>query len=192
MAFFSDTIAAIAAGRVVHAAILAEHDFNEGIAYNWTGWGDLEYGGRIYKGTGDLATIGELFFGDDDAAQPLTCTLSGVKPELVVEARTAPTVRGRSQRFFLLFFDAVTLQPLDNPYLLAERVMDVLTYSGVGPTGRSISVTSEDIWNQRATTEYASYSQSDQEGLFPGDLGLEFVAEMIPGMRIEWPDFSNE
>lgn len=192
MAFFSDTIAAVAAGRRVHAAILAEHDFNEGTAYNWTGFGDLDYNGHVYKGTGDLGTIGELFFGDDDAAQPLVCELSGVKPEFVVEARRAPTVRGRSQRFYLLFFDAVTLQPIDNPYLLAERVMDVMTYKGVGPTTRTIQLSSEDIWSGRSTTEHASYSQADQDALFPGDVGLEFVAEMIPGMRIEWPDFSNE
>lgn len=192
MSFFSGATALLAAGRRPHVALLVEHDFNDATYYNWTGIGDIVIGGHTYVGKGELGKIGALPFGDDDAAQVLNCTLSGVKAEWVVEARTMPTVRGRGQRIYLQFFDADTLQPVDPPYLLADRLMDVMGYHGVGATERTITLSSEDIWSGRDTAEHATYSHSDQQALFPGDLGLEFVAEMVPGSRVEWPDFSNE
>lgn len=192
MAFFSTVIALLAQGRRVRAAILTEHEFNEGTSYNWTGVGDLDLDGHIWTGKGELVKFSALQFGADDGAQPFTMTLSGVDPSSVVEARTMPTARGRSQRIWLQFFDADSQAPIDSKYLLADRLMDVMGYSGVGPSQRTISLTSEDIWSGLNSAERATYSDADQQALFPGDRGLEFVAELAPGTRIEWPDFSNE
>lgn len=190
MGFFNETIEAIAGGEVVHAALLADHDFNEGHAYNWTGVGDLDLDGHTWVGKGDLVSIAPFPFGGDDAAEAHSATLSGVDPDLVTEARTAPTVRGRSVLWYLQFFGS-DLQPLDSKYLIADRVMDVMAYAGVGPAKRSITLTSEDIWTSRNTAEHANWSNADQDALFPGDRGLEFVAELVPGKRVKWPDFST-
>jgi hypothetical protein len=189
MGFFNGTIEAIADGQVVRAEILADHDFNDGHAYNWTGLGTLTLDGHDWVGAGELVSLGPLPFGGDDAASPMTITLSGVNAAFVSEARSLPTVRGRSQLLYLQFFDA-DLQPLDTKYLLADRLMDVMGYSGVGPAQRSISLTSEDVWTARNTAEHANWSDANQQVLFPGDRGLEFVAELVPGKRITWPDFS--
>lgn len=189
MGFFNETIEALAGQQVVHAALLADFDFNEGHAYAWTGLGDVEIDGNTYLGRGDLVSIAPFPFGADDAAEAHSSTLSGVEPQYVTEARTAPTVRGRSVRWYLQFFGE-DLQPLDSKYLLADRVMDVMSYSGVGPSQRSITLTSEDIWTNRNTAEHANWSDADQQAVFPGDRGLEFVAELVPGKRITWPNFN--
>lgn len=189
MGFFNFTIAAQAEGRRPHAAILTEHDFPEGYAYNWTGLGDLDLDGHTWIGRGDLVTLGALPSGTEDAAVAVTDKLSGVAPEFVTEARSQPPVRGRSQIKWLQFFDPDTLQPLDTKYLLADRIMDVMGYSGIGPNMRTISLTTEDIWTGLNTSEHANWSAADQDALFPGDKGLDFVAEMVPGIRVEWPAF---
>lgn len=190
MGFFNTTVATLAAGKSVVAAILTDHDFNAGHSYNWTGYGDLDLDGVIWVGKGDLVAFTPLPFTGNDGASPLTITLSGVKAEFIAEARTLPTVRGRSQRIYLQMFAVATLQPIDAKMLLADRYMDVMTWHGTGPGTRSVAITSEDVWTDRDTAEFAMFSDADQQSLFPGDLGLEFVAEMVPGLRLKWPDFS--
>lgn len=188
MGFFNGTIQAQAEGRRPHAAILTDHDFNEGHVYNWTGLADLDLDGHTWVGKGDIASIGALVFGADDDAQPIRMTLSGVKPEYVTEARSAARVRGRSQQIYLQFFDADTLQPLDTKLLLADNYMDVMSYGGVGTASRTITLSSEGVWTGRNTAEHANFSDADQQALFPGDEGCKFVAELT-GIRMDWPNF---
>jgi hypothetical protein len=191
MGFFSGTVELLAGGKRPVTAILADHDLNEGHSYNWTGRGNLDLDGHTWVGKGDLVKIAPFPFGGDDAAAEHSATLSGVKPEWVTEARTGPTVRGRTVLWYLQFFDPDTHQPVDSKYLLAERVLDVMSFSGVGPNDRSITVTSEDVWANGNVAEHANFSAADQQVLFPGDEGLDFVAELVPGTRVKWPDFST-
>jgi hypothetical protein len=190
MGFFNSTIAAYAQSRTVYLALLASHDFESGIAYNWTGYGSLDLDGEIWIGKGDLVSFGGIPFNADDVAGAITITLSGVDAQHIAEARSMPPVRGRAQQIWLQFFDTATLQPLDSKLLIADRVMDVMKWSGSGPSQRSVSVTSEDVWADRQTAEHAHWSHADQQMLFPGDRGLEFIAELVPGKRVEWPEFS--
>lgn len=191
MGFFNGTIAAQAEGRRPHAAILVEHDFPTAYTYSWTGIGDLELDGHTWIGAGQLVSLGALPCGTEDGAAAVTDKLSGVNPTYVAEARSMPPVRGRTQLKWLQFFDPDTLAPIDQKYLLSERLMDVMGYAGIGPAKREISLTTEDIWTGLNTSEHASWSAADQDALFPGDKGLDFVAEMVPGLRTEWPAFDE-
>lgn len=190
MAFFNSTIAAYAQGRSVVRAILAEHDFASGMRRNWTGYGTLTLDGNDWIGAGDLVAFSPLPFGADDAASPITITLSGVEPVYIAEAKLEPPVRGRAQRLYLQFFDLAALAPLDTKILIADRVMDTMTWGGTGPGERRVAVTSEDVWADRDIAEYANFSDADQQVLYPGDRGLEFVQEYVPGYRLTWPDYS--
>jgi len=192
MGFFNAVIAAFSEGHRPHAALLVEHDFPYGMARNWTGIGTLHLYDVDWIGCGDLVKMSDLGFGADDAAQPFTMTLSGVNPQFTIEARTMPTARNRSQKIWLQFFDPDSLQPIDDRYLLADRVMDVMGFSRSGPASRSISLSSEDIWVGLNTTAHATYSDTDQQARFPGDRGFEFTEELRVGSRIDWPDFSDE
>lgn len=191
MGFFSGTIAAFAEGRNPHAALLAEHEFNDATAYNWTGLGHLVLYGHTWVGLGEIVKMTNLGFGADDAAQAFTMTLSGVNSAAVKEARTMPTLRGRSQKIWLQFFDPDDLQPIDDRYLIAQRVMDVMSFKRAGSISHEISLTSEDIWTGLNSSEHASWSKADQQALFPGDTGCDFTAELQPGTRVKWPDFSS-
>ena len=190
MGFFNSTIAAYAQERTVYLSLLATHDFESGMARNWTGYGSLDLDGHTWVGKGDLVSFGGIAFNADDIATSITVALSGVDAQHIAEARSMPPIRGRAQQIYLQFFDADTLQPLDDKLLIADRVMDVMRWSGSGPNQRTVSVTSEDVWSERVTAEYANWSNADQQMLFPGDRGLEYIAELVPGKRVEWPTFS--
>jgi hypothetical protein len=178
------------AGFAVDFTFTEAPAFETVIIYNWTGYGTLDLDGETWIGKGDLVSFGGIPFNADDVASPISITLSGVEPTFVAAARGMPPVRGGAQQIWLQFFDAATLQPLDDRLLIADRVMDVMRWSGSGPNQRTVSVTSEDVWADRQTAEYGNWSNADQTALFPDDRGLEFVAELVPGRRVTWPDFS--
>jgi hypothetical protein len=187
--FFSETIKAQVEGRNPHAAILTEHNFPDGTVRNWTGFKTLNFDGFDWIGQGELVSFSDMSFGADDSAQTFSATLSGVNPALVAEARTGPPVRGHTATYWLLFFDPQTLQPLDQKYLLSEFIMDVIGYSGVGPAQRTVTLSYETIWSGLNHAEYATWSDPDQKSQYPDDRGFEFVAEMVPGTRVNWPNF---
>lgn len=191
MSFFSGTVKIFTEGRRPAAALLFEHDLHDGTRYNWTGAAFVKIGGNVYIGKGNLVKVGSIPFGADDAAQPLTISLSGVQREHIVEARTLPPVRGLAQRIYLQFFHPDTLQPVDPPYLVADRYLDTMTYSRKGSDSYSVTAVSEDIWTTKNTSQRSNYSDDDQQAVYPGDRGLEFVSELVPGTRVKWPDFSD-
>lgn len=189
--FFEPVIEAIAEGRTVHAALFVENRFNDGTTYNWTGLGTIVLDGHEWIGTGELVAIPALQFSADDAAPSLTLTLSGVDPAFIAEARKMPSVNGLQQFISLQFFDVGTLTPVGAFYELDRRLMDVIGYSITGPSQASVSLSSETEWTGLNTAAYQDWSDADQEALFPGDKGLQFIAEMVYGQRIKWPDFTG-
>lgn len=189
--FFDPVIEAIAEGHRVHAALFVENQFNDATSYNWTGLGSIDLAGHTWIGTGELVKIGALQFGADDAAPGLTMTLSGVNPDFIKEARTLPSVHGLEQFIYLQFFDEDDLQPIGDLYELDRRFLDVIGYSIQGPGVASISLSSESEWTGLNTASYQDWSNADQTALFPGDRGLEYIAELIYGQRLGWPDFSE-
>jgi hypothetical protein len=168
--FFDSVIEAIAEGHTVHAALFVQNEFNAVTSRNWTGLGTITLGGFDWIGTGELVKLGALAFGGDDAAPGLTMTLSGVDPAFVAEARTMPSVHGLEQFIYLQFFDADTLQPVGDFYELDRRFLDVIGFS---------------------IQAYQDWSTADQDALFAGDRGLEYIGDLVYGQRIAWPDFSE-
>lgn len=189
--FFEPVIEAIAEGHSCHAALFVENHFNAGVSRNWTGLGTISIGGHDWIGTGELVKLGALAFGADDAAPGLTMTLSGVDPAFVTEARTMPSVHGLEQFIYLQFFDADTLAPVGDFYELDRRFLDVIGFSIQGPGAASISLSSESEWTGLNTAAYQDWSNADQQALFAGDRGLEYIADLVYGQRIKWPDFST-
>jgi len=189
--FFDPVIALIAQGHRPHAALFVENHFNAVTSRNWTGLGTITLAGHDWIGTGELVQLGALQFGGDDAAPGLTMTLSGVDPAFVSEARTMPSVHGLEQFIYLQFFDADTLAPVGDFYELDRRFLDVIGFSIQGPGAASVSLSSESEWTGLNTAAYQDWSNADQQALFPGDRGLEYIADLVYGQRIKWPDFST-
>jgi len=189
--FFESVVEALAEGHSVHAALFVSNEFNSGITRNWTGVGTIHIAGFDWIGTGELVRLGALAFGADDAAPGLTLTLSGVDPAFVTEARTMPSVHGLRQRVHLQFFDADTLAPVGAFYELDRRYLDVIGFSITGPGAASVSLSSESEWTGLNTAAFQDWSDADQQALFPGDRGFEYVGDLVYGQRIDWPDFSD-
>lgn len=190
--FFTGTVKLMAEGRRPHAAILFDHDFPAGHRYNWTGFNNLVLDGHTWIGSGEVLEYSQITVGGDDAVDMFRIRVSGVKEEFIEAALDdAIEMRGRSQQVWLQVFDPDTYVPVDPKLMLLNNLVDLVLFTGVGSSERNIEWTSEPIWTGKDLIEHAYFSDRDQQALFPGDLGFEFTAELVPGKRDKWPDFTE-
>jgi hypothetical protein len=187
VSLFTATQATRARGDVVRFARLVHFSFVEQEMRLWEGFHHLTAGGQTWLGGGYIGTVGPIPFGANDAAGVVQFTLSGVTPEIVAMVRRSASVRGRPVTVYGQFLDA-EYQPLDAMIVLAKLVMDMMSYAATGPVSRRIQLTAETIWTSRNMSPFAVYSDRDQQGRYPGDLGCEFVASLANKV-IAWPIF---
>jgi hypothetical protein len=191
MALFPATISAWLAGNTVSAALLIFLDFENDPMRLWTGFGDLiTTDGNTWRGIGQMTQIEGLTASIGMAAQPLKFTLSGVDSTIVaLAAAEADRVRDRRCVVYLQFFDPDTLQPLDAPAAVKTGVMDQLSFEAPSAIERVVSLTAEGNWTNRKRPVFSLLTDRDQNWRFPGDRGLEQVADLV-NKTIRWPDFS--
>lgn len=187
MAFFTNTLATIAAGRRVGLAILVEFDFVEETIRLWDGFGTLVVDALEWQGTGGFGSISGVDFATDDTAKQVTFTLSGVDPTFVALAEDAASVEGRDVTIFGQFLDDAMV-PLDDRWTIRSLILDRMGYQANGPTQRIVSVTAETIWTNRNRAKFSFYSDQDQQARFSGDKGCEFIPT-LRYKKVPWPIF---
>jgi hypothetical protein len=188
MAFFNETIAAVAAARTVRAALLVFFDFEGDPKRVWAGPGIITAGGYTWDGLGEFGTIDGLEQAIGVVAPQTTFTLSGVSPDIVALARNqSDLVKGRDVTVYIQFFDE-NWQPLDEMYAVWSGILDQMKYSAIGPIQRTVTVTAEGLWTNRRRPVWGLYTDRDQNQRFPGDRGLEQVSDLV-NKTIHWPEF---
>lgn len=191
MAFFTETQAAYAAGETVSLVRLAHFDFEEGAMRVWSGGiGKIVAGGQEWLGLGVLGSISDMHIGAGDAASITTFRLSGVDPDMIGKARESGSVRGRSAATYACFLSGPK-RALDVPFFIEGGKLDVLSFSILGPRDRTITMTMESDFADRANAPLAMYSTRDQALLgFPDDRGLDYIPTMA-NAKTNWP-FPND
>jgi hypothetical protein len=194
MPFFSETVTAAMAGHSIGASFLVFMDFREAPRRWWTGFGTLVAGGEEWTGLGKRVSIDGIEGQTGTAAPQVTFTLSGVDPDIVVQARAASDrVKDRRVVVYLQFFHTAPTDAgdqvhgnLDSPYAIWSGKMDQVRFTAEGPSLRTITVTAETLWASRNRPRYGLYTDRDQQGRFPGDRGLEQVPSLV-SKTIRWP-----
>lgn len=193
MGFFPQTIEAKLAGREVAASLLCFMGFKDTPRRWWMGFGDLNAGGHIWQGTGEMIQIDGLDQPIGTVAPKTTFTLSGVDSTIVTLARqSSDRVKDRQARVFIQFFeiapggDQMPWAPLDAPYAIRSMIMDQMSYGAQGPSQRRVTLTAESLWTGRRRPAYGFFTDRDQNSRFPGDRGLEQVVNLVQ-KTIRWP-----
>lgn len=188
MGYFPAATALLLAGRTVRFGVLVRFDFTTAPRNLWLGAGRLWAGGEFWDGLGELGSISGLESALDGTAPVTTFSLSGVDAALVPAALDAENeVKGREVTVYLQFFDHDS-QTLDEPYSIYVGTLDVMRVKAQGPGLRTIDVTAETLFARRAMPPWGYLTDRDQQKLFPGDLGLEYVALMV-SRTVTWPSF---
>jgi hypothetical protein len=162
--------------------LLASLSFSTPV-YLWSGYGNLVYNSRTYLGLGTLGTISPLEETTDLAARGLTLRLSGV-PTANVSLALTENYQGRecSIMFGALSPTAGTL--IASPVTVFAGRMDVMQITDDGNTAE-ITMTAESKLMDFKRPREIRYTDEEQQQLFPGDVGLEFVND-IQEKAIYW------
>lgn len=161
--------------------LLAELNFTPPV-YLWTGYGTLTYNGIGYLGLGTLGTISPVQETTDLSARGIAMQLSGVPTALVSEALT-DDYQGRACS---VMFGALstTAGLVASPITIFSGRMDVMQISDDGQTSQ-ITMTAENKLIDFKRTREIRYTDEEQQRLYSGDLGLEFV-NAIQEKTIYW------
>lgn len=137
----------------------------------------LVFNGDTFYGIGDLGAISIIQEGSDLQARGIELTLSGIPPGLIAIALNED-YQGRDCDVWLGFLASSHEHSslIADPIQLGPWVMDTMDIE-IGKTAR-ITVRAESRLIRWDKPHSARYTNEEQQERFPGDLGLEFVAQM--------------
>lgn len=156
--------------------VQAELDHPSGLFRAWTGVGDLDHNGLVWKGLGILGGISPVKSASDLSIQEVRFSLSGVSPESL--ALLNPAVRTRPAAAWLAATNPKTGAIVRDPYQLLDCEMDTQDFS-IDENGMAtlyIIARSGFYTLERAIDEV--WSDQDQQRRFPGDTGLKDLAAL--------------
>ena len=162
--------------------LLAKLNFSTPV-YLWTGYGSLSYDSVTYQGLGTFGTISPIQETTDFAARGISMRLSGVPTANVALALTE-NYQGRtcSILFGALSPTAGTL--VSSPVTVFSGRMDVMQITDDGQTAEIIMTAESRLMDFQRTRE-VRYTDEEQQQLYAGDKGLEFVND-IQEKAIYW------
>lgn len=161
--------------------------FDSDPVWVWTGLGQRTEtmpgeSSQIWEGIGDLGGIDGILESADRSINGVRLTMSGIDNDLLVNA-LVQDYQGRSVKIWGVFLDD-DLQIIPDPLLVFGGQMDQIFLIDGDKTGAvTVQCESRDALLQR--TSESLLTDEEQQRLFPGDRGLEFVME-LQSKEIVW------
>ena len=150
-------------------ALYASTPFDMG--FDWNGDGAVE----TFRGVGALGSISAVEEGTAVAPQSLTLTLTGIDLATIAVA-LGDDYQGRDCRIWEAFLDE-DHAIIGAPYVLFRGRMDTQDIE-LGETA-TITLTVRSRLADWRRPRIRRYTNEDQQSVYPGDLGLEFVPQMV-------------
>jgi hypothetical protein len=166
----------------IHPVLFAKLEFDGGNVLFHSELGDITFGGDTYIGVGQFGGISSADEVSDLSNSPMNLTLSGI-PSEVATILLAEQYQGRRATVFLGYLDLTTNMLVGDPAILFRGLIDTADIEQDNTFTITLSVGNRfSVWN---TPLIRRYNNSDQQGRFPGDTGLEFV-EQAASKEITW------
>jgi hypothetical protein len=164
------------AAESVRLAYLVELAFDTAPLRIWTGKGAFEWtaGGRTFAGYGDLLNVSPVEETENVEANGLEVTLSGTSPT-IISVLLSENYRNRRVRVWLALFDPTSGALLADPVSIFAGRMDVIALTDAGESAQ-VRVSCESKLIDLKRPRERRLTHEDQQDLYAGDLGLEYVA----------------
>lgn len=169
----TNTMAAAIQQPIVRPVIFYEGWFKNGVLNLWSGLGEIVWDQKVWTGTGGLLNISQVEETDQQQASGIVVSLSAV-PSSKIALALAEVQRNQAGYVWLGLLDEVE-DVIDDPHIIFRGRMDAVSIED-GAESAIIKVSYE---NEMITLEHARelrYTDQEQQRLFPGDKGLEFIA----------------
>lgn len=154
--------------------VLVELEFTSGTVRCCNAGYTFKYGGYDWIGLGQLGGISAISEGEILEMKGLNLTLTGVEPEYIAIA-LGSEYQGREATIWLAPLDH-NYQILNDPVIIFKGRMDTMSVSIGKKATVQVAVESKLVdWERPRVLRY---NDADQQSLYPGDKGFEFIAEM--------------
>jgi len=156
----------------------------------WSGVGDKEWDStgasppapQTWLGAGNLGSISPLTETSDGRAVGVRLTLSGIPASMLQDALTAVRVGLPGKVWFGALDESEAV--IADPFLSFSGRVDVVSWALDGQSA-SISVNVESDLIRLQIPNELRWTHHEQQRLFPGDLGFEFV-ESLADVQLLW------
>lgn len=174
--------AALGQPRVI-AAFLFQLDFASGPARFWTGLGDLVWNGLTFSGLGELLKLSSIEETAGVESKGVTLTLSGL-PVGSIATIEHEAWQNRTARIWLATFESDGATLAAEPVLLFRGRMDTLAHEEGSTATYLLTMESRLVDLERPRIR--RYTNADQQQMYPGDRGFEFVESVAAGVDVTW------
>jgi hypothetical protein len=159
-------------GESLNPVLLVKAEFSSGDFNLWSGIGDLSFNGDTYSGVGDLLGVSRTEETMETRATTLNISLSGI-PSTTLSLVLSEDFQGKPATLWFGILDSSGAL-ISNPVIVFKGKMDVMDISEDGDSS-TVSVSAESDLVELKDSRERRYTDEDQQELYPGDRGLEFV-----------------
>lgn len=146
---------------------------NAGYNFTWNGY--------TWTGCGNLGSISAIEEGTDLQMYGCTLTLTGIESRYVAACLNSE-YSGRTGTIWLAPLDA-NYQIISNPVIIFKGKMDTMPMKIGKEAAIQVTIESDLVSWERGKSRV--YGQADQQGEYPGDMGFEYIAQMVE-QEIYW------
>lgn len=169
--------------QVISPHILCELDFPSGVVRFWTGPNDIDWNSQTWESNGREIAFSAISETTDGSSQGISIDVSGIDSSDVSDV-VDDEFQDSDATIWLALYDADTHSLAADPFQMFKGKMDQADLRDDGSSA-TISIKCESrLINQIKRISYR-YTNQDQQLLYPGDLGLEFVAG-IQDKKVVW------
>lgn len=172
-----------ATSPVIRPLVMVRLDFDSGTIAWHSGFGTVTFDGVNYTGLGTLSSISQVVEQPGVQSSSITINISGIKPEIVALALTEPYIN-RKAYLHLTFLDEEDQPLVADPVLIFAGTIDQI--EGQVGSEAVFRITIKSRLADWERTRKLRYTDSDQQKLYPGDKGMEFIPQLSERMLI-WP-----
>lgn len=138
---------------------------------------NIDFSGNTYLGVGDFGKIGPTKETAQSESSGISMELTGI-PDTYINITKDEEYHGRTVIVRQGFLDAnFELSGIGDPPVLFQGIIDQM-FIALGNTA-TVRLTAEDDWIRWEEPIKSLYTNEEQQHLFPGDLGLEFVNQVV-------------
>lgn len=166
----------------VYPVLFCELEFDSGNVNVWSGYGEITWDSKTWSGVGDLGSVSPIRETANTEAVGVNLTLSGI-PSAMLSVALGEHYQGRPASLWFGFTDKSGTIIADPANVYGGR-MDIMKIDEGGETA-SITVSTESRLRDLRRARDHRYTHEDQQILYPGDLGLQFVAS-LQDQQIVW------
>ena len=163
------------AGDNVPLLMFAQMEFDSGITRVTNNGYDIDWNGYTWQGAGSVGSIEALQEGSDLQAYGLALKLSGI-PTAQLAIALGEDYQGRSATIWAAPLDS-NHRIIADPVIVFKGRMDTMPIS-MGQSG-SLMLHLESRLVDWERARVRRYNDADQQAEYPGDLGLQFVEQMV-------------